>query len=269
MGKKIVYPDGIEYPDLKNKTGIYVITNVLDGKQYVGQSKNIEKRWYDHRTKSIHPRKLCEYNKELYQAIRRDGLENFYIQILEECAIDALNEKEIYWINKLDTFNNGYNNDYGGKLPCYTKEHHLTDHGKAKLTVGDVRMCREAYRQGKSARAIYNQYYSNKISWGGFLNMWHGRNWKEIMPEVFEKNPRPRVKVTPEDVIKIREYFDSGEGCRKIHRRYKGKLGYCTIYNIAHRKTYIDGIHYSSDVSTIPEGSNQSIDTVDETDVSE
>lgn len=28
--------------------------------------------------------------------------------------------------------------------------------------------------------------------------MWHGKTWKHIMPEVFENNPHPRKKVTPE-----------------------------------------------------------------------
>lgn len=40
-----------------------------------------------------------------------------------------------------------------------------------------------------------------------------------------------------------------------------------TIYNIAHRVTYKDGLHYKSDVSTIPKGSKDSIDTNSETDI--
>lgn len=268
MGKKIEYPEGIIVPDLKNKIGIYAITNIKNNKKYVGKSTNIQKRWYDHRSKALHPRKKDEYNKLLYQDIRKFGLENFYIEILEECEKESLNEREVYWIQKLDSFNNGYNNDFGGELPCYTKEHHLTDHGKAKLSIGDVKMCREAYKAGKRSREIYEKYFSQKIAWSGFLRMWHGKTWKEIMPEVFQNNPHPSQKVSIEQIEDIRTRFNNGENCHSIARSYIGRLGYCTIYNIANRKTYKDGIHYSSDVSTIPKGSNQPIDTTDETGVS-
>ena len=238
------YPEGVVVPDLKNKMGIYVIINIKNEKKYVGQSINIQRRWYEHRNKAMHPKKPDEYNKQLYQDMRKDGLENFYIDILEECSKEELNEKECYWIEKLNTFNEGYNNDFGGNLPCYTKEHHLTDHGRAKLTVGDVRMCREAYKNGIRSRDIYDKYFSNKIEWKGFLRMWHGKTWKEVMPEVFETNPHPSKKVTEEQIEDIRKRFGNGESCRSISRSYIGVLGYCTIYNIANGKIYKDGIHY-------------------------
>lgn len=243
------------------KIGIYVITNKINGKQYVGQSTNIQKRWYDHRSKSMHPRKKDEYRNLLYIDIRTYGLENFEIEILEECEKEELKEKEIFWIEKLNTFNNGYNNTPGGDEPCETQAHHLTDHGRAKLSIGDVKMCRIAYRVGMTSRDIYEKYFTGKITYGGFLGMWHGKTWKEVMPEVFENNPRPAQKITPEDVINIRQRFDSGEGCRKIARDYKGKISYTSIFDIAHRKTYKDGIHYKSDVSTSSSERRAAIDT--------
>ncbi len=269
MGKKIVYPEGITVPDLKNKTGIYAVTNIVTGKKYVGQSSNIQRRWYDHRSKAMHPKKKDEFNSVFYTAIREYGVENFYIEILEECTKEELNDREIFWINKLNTFYDGYNNDFGADLPCYTKEHHMTDHGKAKLTIGDVKMCREAYKRGERSRDIHEKYFKNKISWGGFERMWHGKTWKTVMPEVFENNPHPFQKVKPEQVKDIRERFDSGESCHSIARGYKGVLGYCTIYNIANRKKYKDNIHCSSDVSTSSEERSQTIDTSDETGVFE
>ena len=253
--------------NLKNKMGIYVVTNMINGKQYVGQSRNILHRWYDHRSKSVNPRRKDEINSLFYRAIREYGIDNFKISILEECKEEELNEKESYWITKLDTFYDGYNNDFGGNLPCYTKEHHMTDHGKAKLTIGDVKMCREAYKNGKRSRDIYEKFFSDKIKWSGFLRMWHGRTWKSVMPEVFNQNPNPSKKVTSEQIKDIRRRYDSGESCYSMANGvYKGILSQTTIYGIATRKTYKDNIHYNSDVST---NCTETIDTSWETGILE
>lgn len=249
------------------KIGIYIITNKINGKQYIGQSTNIQKRWYDHRTKSMHPRKLDEFRSLLYIDIRKYGFENFEIEILEECEKEELKEREIYWINKLNTYEDGYNNTPGGNEPCESQTHHLTDHGRARLTIGEVKMCRIAYQEGKGSREIYEKYFKNKLTYEGFQKMWHGKTWKEVMPEVFEYNPHPAQKVTEKDIKDIRKRYDNGESIRAIARDYTGKLGYGTIYNIAHRVTYKDGLHYKSDVSTIPKGSKDSIDTNSETDI--
>lgn len=253
--------------DLKNKCGIYVVTNKINGKQYIGQSNNILRRWYEHRNKSMNPKRKDEFNSIFYAAIREYGLENFEIKILEECSEEELNDRESYWISKLDTFYDGYNNDFGGNLPCYTKEHHMTDHGKAKLTIGDVKMCRQAYKDGKRSREVYDKYFSNKIQWSGFLRMWHGRTWKTVMPEVFNNNPNPAKKVTIEQIQDIRKRYDAGETCYSMANGvYKGVLSKTTIYGIATRKTYNDDIHYNSDVST---NCTEAIDTPWETGILE
>ena len=50
------------------------------------------------------------------------------------------------------------------------------------------------------------KYFKDKITWSGFLRMWHGQNWKHIMPEVFEHNPH-RAKYGKTDCIEITERF--------------------------------------------------------------
>lgn len=91
---------------------IYVITNLINGKQYVGKTTDtIEKRW------SIHLKDATRREKEqrpLYKAIKKYGIENFTIKELEKCDIQFLSERERYWIKKLDTYNNGYNATLGG-----------------------------------------------------------------------------------------------------------------------------------------------------------
>lgn len=89
--------------------GVYCIENLMNGKRYVGQSIDIYRRWSSHKNESAISR-----NYFLYQAFRKYGTENFRFYILEECDEDSLNEREIYWINHFDTFNNGYNMTIGG-----------------------------------------------------------------------------------------------------------------------------------------------------------
>lgn len=78
------------------KTGIYKITNNINNKCYIGRAININRRWTVHKRRATIPNK--EYDKYLYRAFRKYGIENFTFEILEECAIDELDDKENYYI---------------------------------------------------------------------------------------------------------------------------------------------------------------------------
>ena len=92
--------------------GIYKITNKINGKCYIGQSVNITERWKAHRTRSMNnfPSNK-DYDSHFYRSIRKYGLENFDFEIIEECSIDELDEKEQFYINKYNSSNQnfGYN----------------------------------------------------------------------------------------------------------------------------------------------------------------
>lgn len=86
---------------------IYKITNTLNNRIYVGQTKYpIEKRFLQH-SKSLTP---------LGRAIQQCGIENFTIEIIERCTSqEQLNEREIFWINALNSKQPyGYNSTIGG-----------------------------------------------------------------------------------------------------------------------------------------------------------
>ena len=91
---------------------IYVITNKINGKQYVGQTtRNIEERFYEH----------C-YDKRstsaIHKAIEKYGINNFSLKELETVDINLLDNREQYWIQKLNTFKDGYNKNIGGNQSC-------------------------------------------------------------------------------------------------------------------------------------------------------
>lgn len=90
--------------------GIYLITNLVNGKQYVGQSNDIEYRWEQHKKSSTNKHK----RSRLISAFKKYGIDNFKFEILELCSPDELDAKEIQYIAKYDTYNNGYNMTIGG-----------------------------------------------------------------------------------------------------------------------------------------------------------
>ena len=103
--------------------GIYKIENLVNGKKYIGQSTNIEKRWKEHiklsKIKSDKESILKRQQAPLYRALNKYGVENFSFTILEECSVEELNDKEKYWINYYHSFwkdssGDGYNLTIGG-----------------------------------------------------------------------------------------------------------------------------------------------------------
>lgn len=91
---------------------IYKIINKINGKIYVGQTKNsIKERKVSH-LQSVH----SESKYPLHCAIRKYGIENFMFETIEMCSETELNEKESYWIRELNTLcQNGYNIRSGGR----------------------------------------------------------------------------------------------------------------------------------------------------------
>ena len=82
--------------------GIYKITNLTNGKSYVGQSIHIERRWMEHCLPSA--------NSLIAKAIQKYGKEQFAFQVIEECLPEQLDEKEEYYISHYNTVvPNGYN----------------------------------------------------------------------------------------------------------------------------------------------------------------
>lgn len=99
--------------ELKNESGIYKITNLSNRKCYIGQSMNLEKRYRSHRNML---RSNTHHNNHLQHAYNNG--DKFIFEVIELCAIDELDEREVKWIQFYDSTNrkNGYNFDSGGKV---------------------------------------------------------------------------------------------------------------------------------------------------------
>ncbi len=89
---------------------IYKITNDVNQKIYVGKTESsIEKRFQEHCKDAFKER---SEKRPLYTAMRKYGIEHFHIELLEET--NQPEEQEIYWIELLRSFKQGYNATKGG-----------------------------------------------------------------------------------------------------------------------------------------------------------
>lgn len=96
-------------------TGIYKITNKINNHFYIGQSVDIKARFRGHIYSAFHLEDK-DHNSPIHLAIAKYGKDNFNFEIIEECSKEELNDKEIYWINKLSATKNGnYNILLGGQ----------------------------------------------------------------------------------------------------------------------------------------------------------
>ena len=93
---------------------IYMITCVITGKSYVGQTYSVHGRMIEHKSKGN--RKAYYEKYPLYKDIHKYTIDSFYLEVLNKapdtCAIDLL---EDYYITKYNTDKNGYNLIRGGR----------------------------------------------------------------------------------------------------------------------------------------------------------
>lgn len=109
------------------KGEIYVITNKISGKKYIGQTlthrKNKNKYrpyGYEKRFKTHISDALCNTKKSqsrcLADSLRKQGSDAFIVELIKECEISELDNLEIHYINYYNTLHpNGYNLTIGGK----------------------------------------------------------------------------------------------------------------------------------------------------------
>lgn len=87
-------------------SGVYQILNTVNGKCYVGSSKNIAVRWEQHRAMLS---KGTHHNQKLRNSVGKHGLAVFVFSVLEECPQESNMDRELHWITALDSVATGYN----------------------------------------------------------------------------------------------------------------------------------------------------------------
>lgn len=113
--------------ELYEVAGIYSITNIDNGKRYIGRTIDLHKREITHfwmLKNNRHP------NCHLQRAFNEG--QQFRFEVVEICNADALNDREIYWINEFNAFGSGgYNQCAGGAA---TLGRVITEETKLKIS---------------------------------------------------------------------------------------------------------------------------------------
>ena len=123
---------------------IYCYTNKINGKKYIGQSKDPDKR--------CHPSNYTGCTK-FYNAIQKYGWENFErIFLATNLSLEEANQQEENFIKQYDTILNGYNIKSGGLNNTYSDESKkkMSDSCKTKKKI----ICLETQEVFESAKEI-------------------------------------------------------------------------------------------------------------------
>lgn len=183
--------------------GIYKITNKENGKVYIGQSDNCERRIQEHKK---------ERHLSIDMWINFLGKDAFNYEIIEECSKVELDEKEKFYISQYNSTIDGYNLQEGG-----FNNSSGSGNGRAKLTEADIIKIRQAYANHLGCKETFKEF-EGRISYSQFQGIWQGRSWSNIMPEVFsEENKafyvsgknKETTTLTKEEVLKYRIYYKS------------------------------------------------------------
>lgn len=180
--------------------GIYCITSLDTGKQYVGRSTDLKTRLRAHKYDSVnHP----EYSPKLYADMRCYGTERFRVELLEECGEGDLASREQYWLNRLGTASNGYN--------IFRKDFKHTDETRKRFSW---------LRKGR----VFSDEHKRKLSQAGM-----GRKNSDETIKALQRGGRKKSKLSEQDVKDI----------KNLMRQHVSPSEIMRVYNIS-RGTYYD-----------------------------
>lgn len=289
---------------------IYQITNLINGKIYIGQTNNIQKRWSNH--------KCCNSpTMAIAKAIKKYGVENFKFEVLMRgLSLEEANQKEQELIKQKNTLvPYGYNIALGGNnipsKPKYGEENnhslltnteaqYILDHRylpmyvlydefsekisyetfrkiyhnqsytnlttniqeypynfefsnqflQGGLEYDEVVELRKRYAAGEYWKDVYQDYKDKYQNEWSFWNVYNGKSYKLVMPEVFTDQAKSlhhglskkgskngRAKLTEEDVLTIRKMHDDGFSNSELYRLYP-QVTTTSIRDIINKKTW-------------------------------
>jgi hypothetical protein len=149
--------------------------------------------------------------------MKKYGINNFSIELLEECEENILSDREIFWINYYDSFKNGYNATYGGD-------------GKLKY---DYEKVLSLWDEGKLVKEIANTLGANESTIVKILNL-KGVSHKERHKRGAKRFIRPLKRISLNGEEKV--YNNIEEALQDMNRT--SKVSICACCNGHREKAY-------------------------------
>lgn len=218
-------------------SGIYKFENKINHLCYIGQAKNLEDRKYRHYRNFYNKR--CD--TEFYKAVCEFGIDNFSYEILE-CGIftqEELNKLEIFYIEKYNSYHNGYNSTKGGHYipPQYGSKKinkFLLEQIKNDIKFTDVSLSKIASKYNLAPSTI------SEINFGK-LGFQEGEKYplrKNAIGISNRGGKNGRAILSDDEVISIRKKFVTTE-LNELYEQYKEKISFSGF------KKVVYGTHFT------------------------
>ncbi|MFA5031326.1 MAG: GIY-YIG nuclease family protein [Patescibacteria group bacterium] len=232
---------------------IYIATNLVNGKQYVGQTtKNLKRRIRGHKNKRNYP---------ISNAIKKYGIENFK-WISFSCPEEDLDWQESFLIKELNTLAPyGYNLETGGNKNKHlhkstreimsinmikrlrNKKNHpmfgrkrKEEEKPYKLTLEIAQLIRQRVKNGEKEIDIAKEYNVHRKTISKIKN--HKIYIIDGENKIF--NNYGNRKLTNNEITTIRKKISNKEKQKNIAKEYN--VGFYTISAIKNNKSYIGEI---------------------------
>ena len=232
-------------------SGIYTITNIKNGKLYVGSSKNIYRRWKDHKNML---RRNEHHSQHLQAAWNKYGKDNFIFEVIEKCKEEDLLIREQYYIDLYCSFDSyfGYNeSEFAGRPTMTVEQREYYAKIASEKLKGEGSWCNiysekqiiKLIEDLKTGEYSYKQLSDkHNISYDIVASVACHGTWGYLTKNISfpkpKKSSRDNVKLTENDVDKIINMILSGECNKKISEIYN--VHPHTIADIRNHKTWID-----------------------------
>ena len=149
---------------------IYKITNTVTGDFYIGSSKNVKRRWKEHKCKS----KWNRYpNNPMYQDMRKYGVDKFVFEVLAEVEVEELKEKEQQFIETLNPTYNNYRakgldiERYKEAQKKYQKTDKCKDYQKQYKKTDKYKKAQKEYNKSEKRKKAQKEYDNQLCCYNG------------------------------------------------------------------------------------------------------
>ena len=230
-------------------SGIYKIENIINGKFYIGSSKDIYKRWDEHED-SLENGEHC--NRYLQRAWDKYGANNFKFSIIELCDENIRISREQYYLDKTKCYENNIGYNISKRADCIINSEetmHIIADKLREVNKGEnspsniypketIKKCIEDLLTGEFSYQQISDMYN--IPYSTVASLTRGVSWRYLTKGIDfpkpKKSSRKNVKLTENNVKYIVKLMHDGYTNDEIaklfnvHRR--------TISDIRNHKTW-------------------------------